>query len=190
MAISPPSDIVLDALNAADPATRVTRTAQLAQLGPARTHAPAPAGMPFHAASEAIARRNSVAITPTAATPAQPYRQFESMVLQNFVAGMLPGDDTQAFGQGTAGSVARSWMAEAIAKQIAGNGGIGIADAIAARHSPATAPTPAAEPLATPTTDDGNPFARLLNVMAQFFAGPSEPVQSLHAGLDRTRISR
>ncbi len=138
MAISPPSDIVLDALRAGDPAIQTARSEQLAGLARTRrvqAAGPQPARMPFDAAAAQVARRNQQVIHPTAAPVQQPFRQFEAAVLQNFVTTMLPSEDSAAFGKGTAGSVSRSWMAEAIAGQIAEAGGIGLADKLSASYA-------------------------------------------------------
>jgi len=43
---------------------------------------------------------------------------------------MLPDDAQAVFGEGTAGSIWKSFLAEEIGKQIAQAGGIGLADAI------------------------------------------------------------
>ncbi|MCQ0988170.1 rod-binding protein [Jiella marina] len=59
-----------------------------------------------------------------------PLEQFEGFVLRNFVETMLPSTEGEFFGQGTAGEIWRSMLAEEIGKEIAQGGGIGIADMI------------------------------------------------------------
>ncbi|MEX6504995.1 rod-binding protein [Jiella sp. M17.18] len=62
---------------------------------------------------------------------ASPLEQFEGFVLRSFVESMLPSDASEFFGKGTAGSIWKSMLAEQIGDEIAKNGGIGIAAAIA-----------------------------------------------------------
>lgn len=72
-----------------------------------------------------------------------PPQQFEAFVLQSFIQSMMPNDASSVYGEGTAGSVWKSMMAEKIAKEIAENGGIGIAKMIAQKPG---GPAPAALP--------------------------------------------
>lgn len=65
-------------------------------------------------------------------TPAQ---QFEGFVLQSFVEPMLPKEDSTYFGEGTAGSIWRSMLAERIGAEMAEAGGIGIAKMIEKRDA-------------------------------------------------------
>ncbi|MBO0903594.1 rod-binding protein [Jiella sonneratiae] len=62
-----------------------------------------------------------------------PLEQFEGFVLRSFIQSMLPSEDSGFFGEGTAGSVWRSMLAEQIGDEIAKGGGIGIAAEIAKR---------------------------------------------------------
>ncbi|MEO9786553.1 MAG: rod-binding protein [Aurantimonas coralicida] len=64
-----------------------------------------------------------------------PLEQFEGFVLRNFVESMLPTEASNYFGEGTAGEVWRSMMAEEIGNELAKNGGIGIADSIRSRET-------------------------------------------------------
>mgnify|MGYP003127960065 FL=1 len=48
---------------------------------------------------------------------------------------MLPTEASNYFGEGTAGEVWRSMMAEEIGNELAKNGGIGIADSIRSRET-------------------------------------------------------
>lgn len=59
------------------------------------------------------------------------YQKFEAMVLGSFVQSMLPQDSQEVFGQGTAGGIWKSMMAEKIGTVIAEGGGIGIAQRMA-----------------------------------------------------------
>lgn len=57
----------------------------------------------------------------------EPLQKFEGFVLRTFVEAMLPKNATAVFGEGTAGDIWRSMMAEKIGEEIAASGGIGIA---------------------------------------------------------------
>ncbi len=65
-------------------------------------------------------------------TPAQ---QFEGFVLQSFVEHMLPKEDSTYFGEGTAGAIWRSMLAERIGAEMAESGGIGVAEMIEKRDA-------------------------------------------------------
>lgn len=146
MAINPPSDIVLDVVKAADPASRKQAATRLAQI--AGTPAPAPASfeeelapaepparpappalLPFDAAGALVSMQNRHTLE---SAPASPYERFEAFVLQSFVEAMLPEDGTALFGKGTAGQVWKSMLAEGLGTQLARGGGIGIADFLSA----------------------------------------------------------
>lgn len=143
MAISPPSDIVLEVVNAAGPASRAEAAGKLARLGGTAASAradfedvmnqvqprPAPAPqMPFDPALALVTRRNGDAL---AAQPASPFEQFEAFALQNFIQSMLPKESAALFGGGTAGGIWKSMLADGLAKQLASAGGIGIAETLA-----------------------------------------------------------
>ncbi len=136
MSISPSSDLVLDVLRAADPASADAASARLATGAPVRAAPVAAAGEAFRAAFDRSSRaafdRSAVAAKAQggraeANTP-QAYRKFEAMVLQSFIKEMLPKDGQDVFGKGTAGDVWKSMLAEQIAGVVSSRGGIGIAD--------------------------------------------------------------
>lgn len=56
------------------------------------------------------------------------YRQFEGVVLQNFIKNMMPEDSEAVYGKGNAGEIWKSMMAEQIGNTISERGGIGIAE--------------------------------------------------------------
>ncbi len=62
-------------------------------------------------------------------------QDFEAVVLQSFISSMLPENAENVYGEGTAGSVWKSMLAEQISKQMAKSGGIGIAERILATNS-------------------------------------------------------
>lgn len=155
MAISPPSDLMLDVARAADPGKVREATARLAKLAadPAATNegfgkalaaASAPKDAAPATAKPAGAEPSAPATTGAASmrTRTEPaldaYRKFEAVLLQNFVESILPKDD-ESFGDAASAGIYRSMMAEQLATQISKAGGIGIAAAIAKAH-PAASP--------------------------------------------------
>lgn len=134
MAIAPPSDIVMDVVNAADPARLQEAQARLqstsATLAASRLTQEGK-GFSTDVASldNAAGLRDAPVKTSTKdnRTP-ETYRKFEAMVLQNFIKYMQPSDSSDIYGEGTAGEVWKGMMAEQVANAIAKSGGIGIAD--------------------------------------------------------------
>jgi Rod binding domain-containing protein len=156
MTIAPASDIVLDALLAADPAKSRAAAEQLSQMRPSRAGdfdaaiagtditQPASSTTAAGAASqEALAARALLAQRPPpridaaasgrAAIPPA-YRKFEAFVLQTFIESMLPRGSAVNFGKGVAGDVWRSMLAEQLGSAVAKSGGVGIAKFLAAAH--------------------------------------------------------
>lgn len=125
MAISPPSDIVLDVARAANPADIQQARAQLMQ----RTGA---SEAQFTASSAPTLSRTANASGPDATT--ENFKHFEAMVLQTFIQNMLPKDAEGVYGKGLAGDMWKSQLAEHLAGVVADNGGIGIAKSLAAEH--------------------------------------------------------
>ena len=167
MAISPPSDILLDVAGAADPVKLRAATARLAKLAadPSASNdgfgkALAAASGDLHESSASQASRPSAAggATPATGGPTlkrqlthskDVYQKFEAVLLQNFVESMLPKDDDTFGDKNTAGAY-RSMMAEQLAGQIAKAGGIGIAKAVEKAHpDPAQASAAAVKSVGT-----------------------------------------
>ncbi|MDL2404836.1 rod-binding protein [Rhizobium calliandrae] len=134
MAISPPSDLVLDVVQAANPADVQAAQEKLAANRAAfAATSLAENGNGFASTVDAL---NSAATraglsnanTHTAATKVpQVYHKFEAMVLQNFVKNMLPNSET-LYGKGSAGEIWKGMMAEQLGNTLAKNGGVGIAE--------------------------------------------------------------
>ena len=59
--------------------------------------------------------------------------RFEAVVLQNFIAAMLPEDAGSVYGTGLSGDMWKSMMSEKLAGEFARQGGLGIAERIAAQ---------------------------------------------------------
>ncbi|WP_438750162.1 rod-binding protein [Pararhizobium sp. O133] len=133
MAISPPSDLVLDVVRAADPAE--------VQEAQARLKANRAAFQATSLAENGNGFANTVAVLQNSPTNSlgdinnraeakkipETYRKFEAMVLQNFVKSMLPAESEEVYGKGTAGDIWKSMMAEQIGNTMAKGDGIGIA---------------------------------------------------------------
>lgn len=163
MAISPPSDIVLDVTRAADPTRLQTAFERLARIS-----APGTAGTLFASAVDAAspagsgglagAREKFAAMdpatpasaeaTPEARKTSKTLQQFEAQVISTFIEQMLPEATKNTFGDGMAGGVWRSMLSEQIAGELAKSGGLGIRDKIAAAMAARTAGAPA-DPSAT-----------------------------------------
>jgi Rod binding domain-containing protein len=60
--------------------------------------------------------------------------QFEAVLLNSFVGEMLPKDAPEAYGQGLAGQMWRSMLADQVSRQIAASGALGIAQRLFATH--------------------------------------------------------
>jgi flagellar protein FlgJ len=149
MAISPPSDLVLDVAMAADPETMRASVEKLRSMVSDRV-----------AASIQLSRDNFASMQQTAVTtdgsagakvpdaPNPAYKKFEAFMLQSFVESMFTGDNQAVFGQGIAGDYWKSMMAEAVANKMTDAGGIGIArmleqqSAKKAKNEAAQAPEP------------------------------------------------
>jgi Rod binding domain-containing protein len=123
MAISPPSDIVLDVLNNAEPSRLEAAQAKL-KAGYATAEAQRLSNTDPSATAFKIKHRlDGVEKEKVPET----YRKFEAMVLQNFIKTMLPDSD-EVYGKGASGEIWKGMMAEQIANEIAKDHGIGIAE--------------------------------------------------------------
>jgi hypothetical protein len=149
MAIKPSSDIVLEVLKAADPARAQAVTQRLVALGAGE----ADGGDDFAKALDAAAlpaignaetapyaggmRDRLASLSPEAASEQKAARvqvEFEASVLKTFVDAILPKDEADVYGQGTAGDIWKSMLADQIAKQIAKSGAFGISKRLFATH--------------------------------------------------------
>jgi len=131
MAISPPSDLILDVARAADPVLLADATKRLKSISAGGS------GEGFQLAFAGATNRTSADMTPFRSTGSDagavarsPAKQFEAMILTQFVETMLPQDSEEIFGKGTAGEIWKSMLAEQVANQLAASGGVGIADLI------------------------------------------------------------
>ncbi len=124
MAISPPSDIVLDVARAVDPTELDTARQALAR----RVGAMAPTGTDA-AFSLSSGTTASAGFSRQAKPPqqAEAYKKFEAMVLDTFIQNMLPQDASAVYGDGLSGDMWKSMMSGKLAEAVADRGGIGIA---------------------------------------------------------------
>jgi peptidoglycan hydrolase FlgJ len=145
MAFNPRTDVVLEVASAADP-SRATLAAQRlnALAGP---NAPT---ADFAADLDRAAKPGSAATAPMPGGAdarsrlaeaqggpdkmKQAKTQFEAMMLNSFVSELLPKDTGEVFGQGTAGDMWRSMLAEQVSNQIAKSGKLGLARRLFATH--------------------------------------------------------
>jgi hypothetical protein len=150
VAISPPSDIVLDVASAADPVKLRVATDRLAKLAADPNITGASFSASLAAAREPLANAQSPASqiaspglanargslsTTSQKDQLKTYQKFEAVLLQNFVEAILP-KDTELFGDKNSAEIYRSMMAEQFANQLAKSGSLGIAKQIMAAHSP------------------------------------------------------
>jgi Rod binding domain-containing protein len=142
MAIDPPSDVVLEVARAADPARAAAAAQRLNALaaaagqqgGFAQTLAQTTPAQPSIAglanARSALTDPDSVA----SAKAAKAKVEFEAVLLNSFIKEMMPKDASSTFGQGLAGDMWKSMLAEQVAHQIAKSGKLGIATRLFAAH--------------------------------------------------------
>lgn len=144
MAISPPSDIVLDVARAIEPTTLEAARAQLARRA-GSVALPGPAGT--FSLEEAVGAAGTGATrAPTPDAEGTSFKRFEAVVLQTFIQNMLPKDAAAVYGKGMAGDMWKSLMAEKMAQVMAERGGIGIADRMLGGRYGAAGPAAAATP--------------------------------------------
>ncbi len=145
MAFNPRTDVVMEVLSAADPSRASLAAQRLSAL--AGSDAPAAefsadldrVGNAATAASAAVANgadaRSRLADMPGAPDKlGKAKTQFEAMMLGTFVGELLPKDASSVFGQGTAGDMWRSMLAEQVSLQIAKSGKLGLARRLFATH--------------------------------------------------------
>jgi Rod binding domain-containing protein len=137
MAISPPSDLVLDVVQAADPgllqAAReklkandaANEAVMLASNGVGFSQAVNQAAMP-------VDEKPNLRVSAKSDIP-ETYRKFEASVASTFIQNMLPSDSEEVFGKGSAGDFWKSMMSEQIANAVSQQGGFGIAEKLFAQ---------------------------------------------------------
>jgi flagellar protein FlgJ len=127
VAISPPSDIVLDVARAVEPAGIEAARAELARRG----------GSVAAGAAAAFSlgdMRNAAAPATGPGKSPDTFKRFEAMVLETFIQNMLPKNAENVYGKGVAGDMWKSMLAGKLADAMAERGGIGISDRILGDH--------------------------------------------------------
>jgi peptidoglycan hydrolase FlgJ len=144
MAFSPRTDVVLEVASAADPSRATLAAQRLSALAgpnsPAadftadldRAATPSATTAPLAYAADARSRLAEAQGGPDKTRQAK--TQFEAMMLNSFVNELLPKDTGEVFGQGTAGDMWRSMLAEQVSTQIAKSGKLGLAKRLFATH--------------------------------------------------------
>ena len=178
MAADPSSDIVLEVAKAADPARAAAVAQRLSALaGAAATDeadfadalaATAPAA-PAAAPAAGNARARLAAAAGAVDDKADKVRtQFEAVMLNSFVSEMLPKDASATFGQGLAGDMWKSMLADQVSRQIAKSGALGIGKRLFATH-----PLDAAVSLEKAQRADATATAATAQMSANALALPS-----------------
>lgn len=122
------SDILVDAMRAANPADRAAAKNRLEELVTQRS-APDPTIQKFGASFH-----QTVSPASKPSSNGDVMQKFEAVVLSTFVQAMMPKNATSVFGEGLAGDMWKAQMAEKIADQISRHGGIGIAARLVADY--------------------------------------------------------
>ena len=145
MTFNPRTDVVLEVASAADPSRASLAAQRLNAI--AGSNAPAAdfaanldraAGAATAMASQTVNAADARSRLAEAAGGAdklgQAKTQFEAMMLNSFVGELLPKDTASVFGQGMAGDMWRSMLAEQVSMQIAKSGKLGLARRLFATH--------------------------------------------------------
>lgn len=120
---------MLDVARAVDPtALETARTNLLKRTGTAAAASGAFSLTETAASSETTPQGTRAAKEPDS------LQRFEAMVLQTFFQNMMPKETAAVYGQGMAGDMWKSMMAEKLANVVAERGGIGIADRMLRDH--------------------------------------------------------
>ena len=194
MAFNPRTDVVLEVLSAADPARASLAAQRLNALaGPNAPTADFAADLdragdtaaatapPLAGAADARSRLAEAPGGPDELGKAK--TQFEAMMLNSFVGELLPKDTGEVFGQGMAGDMWRSMLAEQVSMQIAKSGKLGLARRLFASHEFA----PRAAQAGEAAKAAGEPAAQMsANILSAPAAAALDKGTVLFAGRRRT----
>lgn len=144
MSIHPPSDLVLDVVKAADPAKSMVMTKSLINIGNVYEQE----NGEFSAVLDKFAPSLDTSLTqvetnkPILAGSIEPldrtahaFKELEQLELQKLVEAMLPADAESIFGRGTSGSIWKSMLADALAKDMSKTMDLGLTKAASMRPS-------------------------------------------------------
>ena len=140
MSLAPSTDIILEVSSAADPARAAAIAEKLGALASKGADTP----QDFAAALQSVSRPPPVQPAPVARA-ANAETKLEAVFLSQFITEMLPKDAQSVYGQGYAGDMWRSMLAERVADQMAASGRIGIASRLFA-HRPLESHAPDLKP--------------------------------------------
>lgn len=134
MAITPPSDLVLDVARAADPVKYQASVQKLRGMqGAAGNGNTGTVAVPF-----VDIVQPELSILPAAVAggkkPVEAYRKFEAFMLQAMVQDMFTTDTPSVFGKGPGSEFWKSMLVEIVAKEMAEGGGVGVADMLESRR--------------------------------------------------------
>jgi peptidoglycan hydrolase FlgJ len=194
MAFNPRTDVVLEVLSAADPARASLAAQRLNALAGANARtadfaadldragdAAAATAPPLAGAADARSRLAEAPGGPDKLGQAK--TQFEAMMLNSFVGELLPKDTGEVFGQGMAGDMWRSMLAEQVSMQIAKSGKLGLARRLFASHEFA----PRAAQAGEAAKAAGEPAAQMsANILSAPAAAELDKGTVLFAGRRRT----
>jgi peptidoglycan hydrolase FlgJ len=136
LSIKPPSDLLLDVARAADPATSAAAAERLAKIGAQSGAADAQfaqilneVGPPEPSPTSAGQLMAGTHVMPRNSQPVDPskkaYQGLEALLLQNLVETMLP-QSSDLFGQGSAGTIWRSMLAQELGTDLSKKVDLGI----------------------------------------------------------------
>ena len=145
MAFNPRTDVILEVASAADPSRASLAAQRLSAIaGSNATPADFAANLdraagvanatptPLPNAADARSRLVEASSGPDKLGKAK--TQFEAMMLNSFVSEMLPKDTGEVFGQGMAGDMWRSMLADQVSTQIAKSGKLRLARRLFSTH--------------------------------------------------------
>ena len=177
MAIDASADIVMEVAKAADPeraAAVAQRLNALAGAAGADTAdfadtlaATAPTAASAPSAADARARF-AAAADASDEKAAKVKTEFESVMLNTFVSEMLPKDASTVFGQGLAGDMWKSMLADQVSRQMAKSDALGIGKRLFATH-----PLAASDALEKAKRADSATAANAAQMSANSLALPS-----------------
>ena len=141
MAVSLPSDLVVDVMRNADPARRSAATAKLSaaresagdRFASTVEYLQTPKSNSREALVElapAIPQRGYASLSQQPGSKESAYQGFERLVLRNLFEALLPGEETGSFGGGPSAGIWRSMAADQLAGVYSDSGGIGIAELV------------------------------------------------------------
>jgi hypothetical protein len=145
MTFNPRTDVILEVASAADPSRATVAAQRLNALAGSNTsvadfaadldRTASTAGATTAFLANAADMRSHLPVAPGGPDKLGRVKtQFEAMMLSSFVGEILPKDTGEVFGQGMAGDMWRSMLAEQLSTQIAKSGKLGLARRLFATH--------------------------------------------------------